>query len=211
MCFYLWERSSEYQQLDWELWAFMVHTPTCPQLGCPTNQGASYWIDWAHKISYWRDLYSVCVYLYIDICIFIYFPQTGFHPDQPERRTGCVHWPCLCLPKCCLCWPMLPAICMCIYVLYICVPIGNTCSASLLAGPWDTAMAILLLSGFQILQLFSQTKLNITLLKPSDLQFQPLWNQGDMQSWNALLKLHSLHKVLPIKWTLKQRERSLSM
>lgn len=62
------------------------------------------------------------------------------HLAQPEREVGSVHWHCRCsCESCifCLCWSVLSAVSICMYVLCACVPIGNTRSALLLGGPGD--------------------------------------------------------------------------
>lgn len=42
----------------------MVHTPTCPQLGCPTNQGASYLTERIRSVTGGIYILCVCVSIY---------------------------------------------------------------------------------------------------------------------------------------------------
>lgn len=126
MCFYLWERRSECQQLDWELWGLCDSSAYVPAAGVSNKRRRQL----LNRLECIREgsVFALCVYLYIDV--FIYFPQTGFHPNHPEKGTACVP-----LSTMFSVLPMLPATCICMYVLYICVPNGHMCSASLLAGP----------------------------------------------------------------------------
>lgn len=71
----------------------------------------------------------------------MYFPLTGCHPDQLERGTGWGHGTvCVCKVLCFLSVLIHMAGHRYVYVWYVCEPTGNTCSASLLAGPEATEL-----------------------------------------------------------------------
>lgn len=119
---------------NWNGAASHTASLTCPRAGNCRGRGCKTCdcIDGVSKTSYWR--HPCCRYIYL--CIHI--PQTGFHPDQPERWNKVrplvrfVFARALQL----LCWSIRMTtdtctrnVCMCAHV-----PTGNTWPASPLSG-----------------------------------------------------------------------------
>lgn len=113
----------------------------CPQLGCPANQGASYWTDWMHEVStggIW--ILSVHVYLHRDTCVFICFSTNRLSPR--EVREEMCPWALLVLASVLCTISICDQSCVCVHRTYVCllgiIPFWEL--TSLLAGPWDTEL-----------------------------------------------------------------------
>lgn len=94
----------------------------------------SYWDDWVSELSCWRDPHCP------DGCVCI-SGLTDLYPDQTQREVEWRHWCYVHVDALCvylwLAWLPVCILYLCCIYLFLCVPMGNICSASLLVRGGD--------------------------------------------------------------------------
>lgn len=141
-----------------------------------------------------------CVFTSRYKCIHLFFHKQAFTPGSQRREQDVSMGTAFACPSAVfpVCVGLCYQSCVCVYRTYVCllgiIPFWKL--ASLLAGPWD-------------MELYQFCFNQASRLKRSYNKQNKIWLcwslptiQGGKWPWNALLKLHSLHKVLLFKWTL---------